>query len=109
SSNAFFVSPPGATLPLCAASVGAPAGARCESVAYSFINDYPQGYSDGYSKAWNIHGGVEIRLPYDWKFEADYGYGQDKDISVSHFVANGPALTRALASSDPTTAFNPFG
>ncbi|MFL6728157.1 MAG: TonB-dependent receptor domain-containing protein [Sphingomicrobium sp.] len=109
SSNAFFVSPPAATLPLCAASAGAPAGSRCESVAYSFINDYPQGYSTGYSKSYNLHGGIEIKLPHDWRLEGDYGYGWDRDISISHNVANGAALTAALASSNPATAFNPFG
>lgn len=96
STNAFFVAPPGLT----------PAA---ESVAYSFINDYPQGYSDGYSMAWNVHGGFEVKLPFKWKFEGDYGYGWDKDISISHNVANAPALAAALASSNPATAFNPFG
>jgi iron complex outermembrane receptor protein len=96
SSNAFFVAPPGLT----------PA---TESVGYSFINDYPQGYTDGFSKSYEATLGARFKLTPKWKFEADYTYGRDTDRSVSHNVANAAALKAALASSNPATAFNVFG
>jgi iron complex outermembrane receptor protein len=96
SSNAFFVAPPGLT----------PAS---ETVQYSFIDAYPQGFTDGYSQAVNFTVGGDMKLGHDWKVGADYTWGRDGDLSLSHYVANAPALTAALASSNPATAFNPFG
>ncbi len=96
STNAFFVAPPGQT----------PAS---ETVQFSFINDYPQGYSDGFSKAYEGTVGGRLHLPAGWKLDADYTYGRDDDRSISHNVANAAALTAALASNNAATAFNPFG
>jgi iron complex outermembrane receptor protein len=96
STNAFFVAPPGLS----------PAS---ETVQYSFINDYPQGYSDGFSRSVNVTFGGDIRLPYDWKGVVDYTWGSDEDDSSGHNAAAGAVLTAALNSRDPTTAFNVFG
>jgi iron complex outermembrane receptor protein len=96
STNAFFVAPPGLT----------PAS---ETVQYSFAKDYLQGYSDGYSEAVNFTFGGDIKLPHEWRAGVDYTWGRDQDISLSHNVANAAALTAALASNNPATAFNPFG
>jgi len=96
SSNAYFVAPPG-TNP------------TSETVNYSFIDDYPTGYTSGYSRSYEATVGATFQLPKRWKFEADYTYGYDKDESVTTNLAYAPALTAALASSDPAKAFNPFG
>lgn len=110
-SNAFFVAPAGATLPLCAASARAPAGARCETVQYSFINDYgPNQTSDIVSKTWQVTAGLTADLFSDIALEVygTAGYNHDHVFSAGGNT-NAGALTAALASSDPATAFNPFG
>ncbi len=94
--NAFFVAPPGLT-------------PTSETVQYSFINAYPQGYSDGFSQAVDITVGADYDMGGNWKMETDYTWGRDDDRSLSHNVANAAALTAALASNNPATAFNPFG
>ncbi len=96
STNAFFVAPPGLT----------PA---TESVQYSFIGDYPQGYTYGFSKAYEATLGTTIKLPRSWKFDADYTYGMDVDRSISRNVANAAAQTAAINSANPATALNLFG
>ena len=96
STNPYFVAPPGLT----------PA---TESVAYSFIKDYPQGYSDGFSKMYEGTIGGRATLGAGWKAEADLTYGRNDDRSVSHNIANAAALTAALNSRDPATALNVFG
>jgi iron complex outermembrane recepter protein len=96
SSNAFFVAPPGLT----------PAS---ETVNYSFANDYPAPYTDGFSRSYEGTFGVSVKLPARWEFNADYTYGFDKDESFAHYQSYAPALTAALASATPATAFDPFG
>ena len=96
STNAFFVAPPGQT----------PAS---ESLQYSFINDFPQGYTEGFSKSYEATVGGRYKLTDSWKFEADYTYGRDTDRSISHNVANAAAQTAAINSSNPATALNLFG
>jgi iron complex outermembrane recepter protein len=94
--NAYFVAPPGTT-------------PTSETVNYSFINDYPTGYTSGFSRSYEATAGATFQLPKRWKFEADYTYGYNKDESVTTNLPYAPALTAALASADPAKAFNPFG
>lgn len=96
STNAFFVAPPGLTPPT-------------ETVGYSFINDLPPNTSRGFNKTYNLNLGADIKLPYAWKLGLDYTYGRSDDLSISTQGINNAALTAALASSNPATAFNPFG
>jgi iron complex outermembrane receptor protein len=96
STNAFFVAPPGLT----------PAS---ETVQYSFLRDLPPNVSRGFSKAYEMTLGAEVKLPYDWRLGLHYTYGRSDDLSVSRQGINNAALATALASSDPATAFNPFG
>lgn len=96
STNAFFVAPPGLN----------PAS---ETVAYSFLNDLPANTSKGFNKTYELTVGAVARLPFDWKLEANYTYGRSDDLSVSAQGINNAALNAALASSNPATAFNPFG
>jgi iron complex outermembrane receptor protein len=94
--NAFFVAPPG-TNP------------STETVGYAFTNDFGlNNDSFGYSVAYQATLGADVKLPHDWKFETDYTYGRDDDRSTAYNL-NNAALNAALASSNPATAFNPFG
>jgi len=96
SSNAFFVAPGGAH----------PAS---ETVGYAFTNDFGlNNDSFGYSVAYEATIGADVKLPHDWKFEGDYTYGRDDDRSTAYNL-NNAGLNAALASSNPATAFNPFG
>ena len=99
-SNAFFVAPPGTT----------PAS---ESVAYSFANAYgPTTPNEGYSQAFQLIGGIDVKLPHDWKVATTFSGGQDDDRAngyptITHLDPT--RLAAALASSNPTTALNVFG
>ena len=106
--NPFFVAPPGATLPLCAASAGAPAGTRCETVQYSFRQDSPRRLSNGYSEAAQVTVGTKVKLPARWELGLDYTYGRDKDQALNPLISQ-PRLVASLASTNPAAALNPFG
>jgi iron complex outermembrane recepter protein len=112
SSNAFYIAPAGVTPPLCAASAGAPAGARCETVQYSYANDFGPNNSifaaSGFAETYNVLGGAAYKLPADWRVEGSFSYGKDLERANSLGI-NNAALTLALASSNPATALNPFG
>jgi iron complex outermembrane recepter protein len=109
--NAFFVAPAGVSLPLCPASAGVPAGTRCETVMYSFQDVFgPNATSDIRSEVWQITGGFDVDLGKDWHINLYGTHGKDHDHVFS--VGNGvdaPNLAAALRSSNPATAFNPFG
>ncbi len=107
--NAFFVLPPGGVTSPCPATAGAPAGTRCETVQYSFLNDYPQAFTKGFSKAVEVTVGARYILPAGWNFETSYTAGRNDDRSTGYNIANASALAEALRSANPATAFNPFG
>ncbi|MGZ8346472.1 MAG: TonB-dependent receptor domain-containing protein [Allosphingosinicella sp.] len=94
--NAFFVAPPG-TNP---ASV---------TVQYNFGRDFPLNPSTGFTRSWQGTGGLRFSLPHEWQLETSFGYGDSRDESNSFFGTNNAALTTALRSSNPATAFDPFG
>jgi len=95
--NAFFVAPAG-TAP------------TSETVQYSFANDYgPTWLEQGYSRSFDGNVGLLARLPDDWKFNADISYGYDRDHDTDASNLDTGLLTKALASSNPQTAFDPFG
>ncbi|WP_165357528.1 TonB-dependent siderophore receptor [Sphingosinicella sp. CPCC 101087] len=96
STNAFFVAPPG-TDP---ASV---------SVRYNFARDLPPNTSTGFTRTWQGNAGLRFSLPHEWQLETSFSYGRTRDVSNSFGGLNTPALNAALASSDPQTAFDPFG
>ena len=111
SSNAFFVQPAGTTLPACAASAAAPSGATCETVQFSFDNIFgPNSIANIRAEVWQATGGFEAKLSKDWTVSgyATYGWNHDSQHRVGDTV-NAANLTTALASSNPATAFNPFG
>ena len=96
STNAFFVAPPGTN----------PAAV---TVRYNFGQDFPLNRSEGFTRSWQGNGGLRFSLPWEWELETAYSYGRTRDVSNSFTGTNNAALNAALASSDPNTAFDPFG
>jgi iron complex outermembrane receptor protein len=96
STNAFFVAPSFYTT-------------GNYTIAYNFQNDVPQNQLYGYQSNWQATPGLRIRLPHDWTFEGIYGFGKDVDRADAGAGLVAAALTTALASSDPATAFDPYG
>ncbi|MEN7535579.1 TonB-dependent receptor [Aurantiacibacter flavus] len=94
--NAFFVRPTGFT-------------GSSYDIDYSFIDDIPPSFTSGSAESWQVSPGVRVELPYDWTAEAIVSYGETRDISASYDGLDRGALSAALASSDPTTAFDPYG
>ncbi len=110
STNAFFVTPPGAVLANCAASVaGVPAGTKCYSINYNYRNDFGRNTQTGGAESWHITPGIRVKLPHDWQFEALIGVGRTSDTADSFNAIGAGALAAALRSSDPATAFDPYG
>lgn len=110
STNAYFVSVPGVTPPLCPSTVtGVPVGTQCVSIDYNFAGDLPSNDSWGSARNWQFTPGLRVKLPRDWQLEALFGYGNTRDNSVSYNGTNNAALNAALASSNLATAFDPYG
>ncbi len=78
-------------------------------IAYNYINDQPRNDYFGYQTNWQVTPGVRASITDDWKFEARVGYGKAEDRADSGFNLDSAALTAALASADPATAFDPYG
>jgi len=101
-SNAFFVAPP-FYVP----------GSGGYQIAYNFENDTNFNKLLGYQENWQFAPGVRIELPNDWSFDAKVGYGEAEDRADAGQGLNsrggGSPLAVALASSDPDTAFDPYG
>lgn len=100
SSNAFFVDPSGSS----------PGGVTVE---YSFAGDLPANEQTGFQRNWEATTGFKWSLPADWYLEGLVTYGDLREVSSSTrgLDSRGPTsdLAVALASSDPATAFDPFG
>ncbi|WP_420138901.1 TonB-dependent receptor domain-containing protein [Sphingomonas sp.] len=96
STNAFFVRPAGFT------------GSNY-TLGYNFRNDLPRNTTTGYTRSWEVTPGVRIKLPHDFQAEAIFTYGKGHDESNQTGGLNNAALTAALASSNPATAFDPYG
>ena len=94
--NAFFVRPAGFT-------------GTSYTIDYSFRDDVPPGDTSGYAESWQITPGVRITLPFGWELEGLVGHGETHDFSGAYTGINNAALNAALASSDPATAFDPYG
>jgi iron complex outermembrane recepter protein len=105
--NAFFVSPPGAVLSPCSPAPGAP---NCEQVNYFFGNDLGNNaYSDGHSENYQATLGIDFKIFNGWHLGFDGTAGKDHDRDLQTHELNNGNLAAALASGDPTTALNVFG
>jgi iron complex outermembrane receptor protein len=93
--NAFFVRPAGFA-------------GTSYTLDYRFT-ELPSNDSSGYGESWQITPGIRVKLPHDWQFEGLVGYGETHDFSGSYHGLSSGALNAALASSDPATAFDPYG
>ncbi|MBU0556323.1 MAG: TonB-dependent receptor [Alphaproteobacteria bacterium] len=94
--NAFFVRPAGFA-------------GTSYTLGYNFRNDLPRDVSTGSAESWQITPGLRFKLPYDWQFEALTSFGETRDAQATVGGINNGALNAALASSDPATAFDPYG
>lgn len=100
------------TVPNTNAFYVAPAGTNPsrETVQYSFANDYgPTRRGEAYSKAWQVFAGLDWKFGNDLKLSGYGSYGWNKDQSIGRNNINTTVLTAALASSNPATAFDPYG
>jgi iron complex outermembrane receptor protein len=96
STNAWFVRPTGFT-------------GSSYTVGYNFLNDLPINTQTGYAESWEVTPGLRVKLPHDWQFEALVTYGRTHDEANQYRGLNNTALNTAAASSDPATAFDPYG
>lgn len=94
--NAFFVRPAGFT-------------GTTYSIDYNFSRERPSLISEGYAKSWQVTPGLRFNLPADWSAEVLMGIGETRDFSGSYDGVSNPNLNAALASSNPGTAFDPYG
>src|SRR5690606_13139208 len=95
-SNAFFVRPAGFT-------------GNSYTVAYSALGEFESDSSTGSAQNWQISPAFNLALPADWELSGVFSYGKNKDISESFNGVHTADLNAALASSDPATAFDPYG
>lgn len=93
--NAFYVLPAGVT-------------ATRVTVERSFVDEAGLRSADGISETYSGTTDLEIDLAGDWRMQVAGSWGQNYDHTFSRTIYT-PALTAALASSDPATALNPFG
>jgi iron complex outermembrane receptor protein len=94
--NAWFVRPEGFT-------------GTSYIIDYSFAGELPRNDADGFARNWQITPALQVELGGDWQAEAVVGYGKTSDNSEQWYGLNNAALNAALASSDPATAFDPYG
>ncbi len=110
SSNPFYVTPTGVTPPLCAASVGAPVGARCYTVSYSLYPQIGTIARPVHADSWNIVGGLEFEPFGDFRATLYYSHGASEEVDDrARNGVNGAALQAALNDTNATTALNVFG
>ncbi|GGD44515.1 TonB-dependent receptor domain-containing protein [Aurantiacibacter arachoides] len=95
--NPFFVRPAGFT-------------GTSYQVDYAFVGpNIPTQESFGSAESYQISPGVRVQLPFDWELEGLFAYGETHDFSGSYTGINNAALNAALTSTNPATAFDPFG
>jgi iron complex outermembrane receptor protein len=78
-------------------------------IDYNFMHDIPQNDTSGHARNWQMTPGARLKLGGSWQAEALFGYGSTDDEANAYYATNNPGLNAALASSDPATAFDPYG
>jgi iron complex outermembrane receptor protein len=94
--NAFFVRPAGFT-------------GSSYNIGYNFRDILPRNMNPGRAENWQISPGVRVKLFGDFQFEGIYSYGRSNDESNTFTGLTAANLNAALASSNPATAFDPYG
>ena len=95
--NPWFVAPAGVT----------PTPAS-ETVEYRFLDDR-QPNSTGWENSQQNAVGFVFDITNDWQMQGSVDHGIDRGFQSRQSVLNNTILTAALRSSNPATAFNPFG
>ena len=95
--NAFFVAP---------AALGAPSFVNVE---YRFLNEDADPRLTGYEDAQQHAVGVGFDAGGDWRIDGYVNFSKNEGFQRRGAITNGAALTNALASNNPATAFNPYG
>jgi iron complex outermembrane receptor protein len=95
--NAFFTAP---------AALGSPTFVNVE---YRFLSEDADPRLTGYENAQQNAIGAGLDLGNDWRLESYANLSKNRGFQRRGAITNGAALTAALASSNPATAFNPFG
>jgi iron complex outermembrane receptor protein len=95
--NAFFAAP---------AALGSPAFVNVE---YRFLAEDADPRLSGYEDAQQNALGAGYDLGGDWRIEGYANLSKNRGFQRRGAITNGAALTAALASNNPATAFNPFG
>ncbi|BAI98095.1 TonB-dependent receptor [Sphingobium sp. TA15] len=94
--NAFYTRPP-------------TAGPGAETIRYAF-SDLPLSPT-GHGRSDFYHGNIaaKLELPAGWEANAAFTYSGSSEHFYTSNSVNNAALAAALASSNPATAFNPYG
>ena len=79
------------------------------SVQYNFVNDIGQAYNIAKASNRTAITGIDYDFASDWRASVFYGFSRTTATSESYNDLNTFYINQALASSDPATAFNPFG
>ena len=108
STNGYFVAPAGAVLPACPVSAGVPLGTRCETVNYSFYNDFGPRVRDAFQEVWQVAVGFDAKLGGSWSLSGYGSHGRDTEERTQYSL-NNAQLAIALRDPNRATAFNPFG
>ena len=95
STNPFFVDPFG--------------GSGSVRIHYNTFADFDNFVTKGNARDYNGILGIKADLWNDWRIQAYGSYSSAREGSNAITVNTGAALRAALADSDPTTTFNPFG
>lgn len=95
--NAFFTAP---------AALGSPASVN---VGYRFLKEDPDPRLTGYENAQQNAVGAGFDLGGDWRIEGYANLSKNRGFQRRGAITNSRALEAALNSSNPATAFNPFG
>ena len=97
STNPWFVAP---------ADLGSP---ETVNVEYRFLAEDANPQLTGDEKAYQNAVGFGMDLSLDWRLEGYANFSRSNGFQRRGAITNGAALNAALRSSDPATAFNPFG
>jgi iron complex outermembrane receptor protein len=95
--NPWFVAP---------AELGSPESVNVE---YRFLNEDANPELTGDEKAYQNAVGFGVDLGVEWRLEGYANFSKSNGFQRRGAITNGAALSAALRSSDPATAFNPFG
>lgn len=78
------------------------------SISYSFLNDIGPRTYDTDADFLNAVGGITLDIGERWQAEFSASYASQEDQGLTSNIVDSGALAGALASSDLSTAFNPF-